>query len=96
MGQGMGMGMGKSQENNQGTGSGNRVADGTLKNAASGGQDVKGDGAFINLPAKQREMIQQALATQLPPEFAAMISQYNKNINSKKPATGGSATLPNR
>jgi hypothetical protein len=58
-----------------------------LKNSASGGQDAKGDGNFINLPPRQREMIQQALSAQLPPEYSAMINQYFKNLNDKKSAT---------
>ena len=48
--------------------------------------DVKGDGAFINLPARQREMIQQALSGTLPPEYGAMIRQYFMNVASGKPA----------
>jgi hypothetical protein len=82
------MGMGMSQERNQGMGMGDRKADGTLKNSASGGQDVKGDGAFINLPQRQREMIEQALTGHLPPEYAGIIRQYYLNLNNKKPAAG--------
>ena len=49
-----------------------------------------GDGAFINLPARQREMIQQALSGTLPPEYGAMIRQYFMNVASGKPAAGNS------
>jgi hypothetical protein len=93
--QGMGMGeqpgmgeqKGPSQENPQAKGKGDREADGKLKNDPSRLQNVKGDGAFINLPARQREMIQQALSDKLPPEFSALIRQYYMNIAGGKPAT---------
>jgi len=96
MGKGMGMqpgdqpGMGEkgpSQENNERKGKGNREADGTVKNTSSRLSDVKGDGAFINLPARQREMIQQALSGTLPPEYGAMIRQYFMNVAGGKPAS---------
>jgi hypothetical protein len=57
-----------------------------LKNTASRLNDVKGDGAFINLPARQREMIQQALSGALPPEYGAAIRQYFMNVAGGKPA----------
>jgi hypothetical protein len=88
MGQpGMGMQPGMGQENPQAKSKGDRqVADGQLKNAASRLGDGKGDGAFINLPARQREMIEQALSGTLPPEYGAMIRQYFMNVASGKPA----------
>jgi hypothetical protein len=87
MGMGMAKGMGMSQERNMGMGTGNRVADGTVKNTPSSGTEVKGDDKFINLPPRQREMIRQALNGQFPPEYDAIIRQYNLNLN-KKPMGG--------
>jgi hypothetical protein len=84
----MGMGMGMAQEMNMGKGTGDRVADGNLKNGASKLNDVKGDGAFINLPPRQREMIQQALSGNLPPEYSALIRQFYQNVATGRPATG--------
>jgi hypothetical protein len=86
---GMEPGMGEkgpSQENNPQRGKGDRQPDGTVKNTSSRLNDVKGDGAFINLPARQREMIQQALSGTLPPEYGAMIRQYFMNVAGGKPA----------
>jgi hypothetical protein len=48
--------------------------------------DVKGDGSFLHLPPRQREMIRQALSEKLPPDYAAMIQQYYINIARGKPA----------
>jgi hypothetical protein len=84
--QGNGKQPGQSQENNQPKGKGDRQPDGVLKNTASRLNDVKGDGAFINLPARQREMIQQALSGALPPEYGAAIRQYFMNVAGGKPA----------
>ena len=70
-----------------GRGTGNRIPDGTAKKTASELVDVKGKGTFLDLPAKQREMIRQALADNLPPEYAAMIQQYYLGIAKGKPAT---------
>jgi hypothetical protein len=33
------------------------------------------------LPPRQRELIRQALASELPPEYAAQIQQYYLNIS---------------
>jgi len=85
---GMGMQPGQAQENNENKGKGDRQADGTLKKSDVKGKLVEGDGAFINLPARQREMIQQALSGTLPPEYGAMIRQYFMNVASGKAAAG--------
>ena len=63
------------------------MADGAGKNAESQGNDVKGDGSFIGLPPRQRELIRQAISDKLPPEYAAIIQQYFVNIAKGKPAT---------
>ena len=62
------------------------MASASLKNAAAQMKEVKGEGAFLHLPLRQREMIRQALSSKLPPEYAAMIQQYYINIASGKPA----------
>ena len=85
-GQGQGQQPGKSQEQNQPKGSGNRIADGQMNNGKSQLADVQGDGAFLYLPPRQREMIRQALSAKLPPEYAALIQQYYVNIARGKPA----------
>jgi hypothetical protein len=74
------------QERNQNQGQGRRVADGAGKNAESQGNDVKGDGSFIGLPPRQRELIRQAVGDKLPPEYAALIQQYYVNVAKGKPA----------
>lgn len=56
-------------------------------NAKAEKLDVKGSSTFVNLPARQRELILQALSEKLPPEHAAQIKRYFENI-----ATGKSAT----
>src|SRR5262249_7764616 len=78
--QGMGQGMGQSQERNQTQGTGNRTPDGKTSNDKSQLANVKGDGGFLNLPPRQREMIRQALNGNVPPQFAGMIQQYNQNL----------------
>lgn len=85
---------GQAQENNQNQGNGNRNADGAAKNAASQLNDVKGDGTFLHLPPKQREMIRQAIGDKLPPEYAAWIQQYYVNIARGKPAAKPVAPEP--
>ena len=62
------------------------MADGKVNNAPSELKDVKGEGLFLHLPPRQREMIRQALSDKLPPEYAAMIQQYFANIAKGKPA----------
>lgn len=71
---------GKSPEKNEPKGSGNRFADGKTSNAAPQLNKVDGDGSFLHLPPRQRDLIRQALSTGLPPEYAAMIQQYYMNL----------------
>jgi hypothetical protein len=54
-------------------------------------RDIKGDGAFIYLPPRQRELIRQALTEKLPPEYAGMIQQYFINL-----AHGQAAPTPSK
>jgi colicin import membrane protein len=75
-----------SPDNNLASGIGDRLADGRLKNASSQLGEVGGDGAFLHLPPRQRDMIRQALSDKLPPEYAAFIQQYYVNIARGKPA----------
>jgi hypothetical protein len=70
-----------------GQGSGNRIADGAGKDDKSLLKDQRGEGAFIHLPPKQREIIRQAMNEKLPPEFEALIQQYYINLSKGKPAT---------
>jgi hypothetical protein len=85
-GQGRNNQPGQSMENNQTRGSGNRLPDGRLKNAPSQSNDMNGEGAFLHLPPRQRELIRQAISDKLPPEYAALIQQYYVNIARGKPA----------
>lgn len=71
---------GPSQEKNEATGAGRRTADGKLANAKARLTNAGGDGSFLHLPPRQRELIRQALSGRLPPEYAAMIEQYYMNI----------------
>jgi hypothetical protein len=80
--------MGKSNEQNTAKGEGDRKADGTVTNKASSGNDVTGEGAFMHLPPRQRELIRQAISGNLPPEYANLIQQYYMNIARGRPATG--------
>lgn len=48
--------------------------------------DVQGEGLFIYLPPRQRELIRQALSEKLPPAYAALIQQYYVNLARGKPA----------
>ena len=84
--QGKKPGKGQAKEKNQAKGTGDRIASASPNNAASQLKEVKGEGSFLQLPARQREMILQALNTKLPPEYAAMIQQYYINIAGGKPA----------
>ncbi len=77
---------GMSQERNDGKATGNRIPDGQLKDAASQLANVKGDGAFLALPPRQRELIRQALSENMPAEYAAMIQQYYLNLSKSKPS----------
>ena len=86
--QGQKPGEGKSQEKNEPKGSGDRFADGKVSNEKAQLADAKdGEGSFLHLPPRQREMIRQARSGRLPPEYAAMIQQYFANIAGGRPAT---------
>lgn len=50
------------------------------KNVKAQSNGVEGDGTFLNLPARQRELIRQTLTEKLPPEYASFIQQYFVNI----------------
>lgn len=93
-GQGKSQKPGKSQEKNETPGKGYRVADGQLNNAGSRSGDVRGEGMFIHLPPRQRELIKQALNEKLPPEYAALIQQYYVNIARGKPASAPAKSKP--
>lgn len=93
-GQGKSQKPGKSQEKNEARGNGNRTADGRRNNAPSRLADMRGDGAFIHLPPRQRELIKQALNEKMPPEYAALIQQYYINIARGKPASAPAKPKP--
>jgi hypothetical protein len=71
-------------KNKQGDPNQNGERDG---NAKAEKLDVKGNSTFVNLPARQRELILQALSEKLPPEHAAQIQRYFENIAGGKSAT---------
>lgn len=54
-------------------------------------RDVVGDGAFLHLPARERELIKQAMSAALPPQYAPLIQQYYVNVARGKPAARPSA-----
>ena len=56
-----------------------------LKNSASSGRDVVGDGGFIHLRKRERDKVQQDAAAQFPAEFRELIKQYNINIKNNRP-----------
>ena len=56
-----------------------------LKNAASAGNNMAGDGGFIHLRKREREKVQQNAEAQFPAEFRELIKQYNINIKNNKP-----------
>jgi hypothetical protein len=93
-GQGKSEKPGKSKEKNEGRSSGDRIADGQKNNAPSQLGDARGDGMFIHLPPRQRELIKQALNEKMPPEYAAMIQQYYINIARGKPASAPAKANP--
>jgi len=76
----------QAQEKNEAPGTGDREPDGSLKNSGSQHNGTAGDGSFLYLPPRQRELIRQALSEKLPAEFSAMIQQYYANIARGKPA----------
>jgi hypothetical protein len=86
-GQGKAQAKGPAQEKNEQKGTGDRVADGKVNNAKSELRDVVGEDNFLHLPPRQRELIRQALAGELPPEYAAQIQQYYLNISGTRPGT---------
>jgi hypothetical protein len=67
-----------------------------LKNAASSGKAVTGDGGFINLRKKERDKVQQNAEAQFPAEFRELIKQYNINIKNNKPAMPAPPMVPGR
>jgi len=73
-------------EKNEGKGLGNRIADGKVSNTASQLLDVNGEGGFLHLPPRQRDMIRQSFAGEMPPEYADLIRQYFVNISRGQPA----------
>jgi hypothetical protein len=75
-------------------GKGDRTPDGKTSNAASRLTDAGGDGSFLHLPPRQRELIRQALSGQLPPEYAAMIQQYFVNIARGRAVPGATPVMP--
>jgi hypothetical protein len=89
-GQGRGQKPGTGLEKNENRGTGQRLADGKVSNAPSKMDQFQGEGSFLHLPPRQRELIQQALGQSLPPEYSAMIRQYYINI-----ARGRPAVMPN-
>lgn len=74
------------QEKSEQLASGDRTPDGVKKDAKVKLNQVEGDGSFLHLPPRQRELIRQALAEKLPPEYATMIQQYFVNVAKGKPA----------
>jgi hypothetical protein len=74
------------QEKSEQVASGDRTPDGVKKDAKVKLNQVDGDGTFLHLPPRQRELIRQALAEKLPPEYATMIQQYFVNVAKGKPA----------
>jgi hypothetical protein len=94
---GMGDAQGKNAqavEKNDGKGDGNRKADGTANNKKAETKDNAGEGSFMHLPPRQRELIRQAMSGNLPPEYANLIQQYYINIARGRPATGAAPTAP--
>jgi hypothetical protein len=88
MAKGQGQGKTRSPSDHPAKGEGNRVASGSSRQEQPAAQfkDVKGDGSFLMLPARQRDLIKQALSEKLPPDYAAMIQQYYLNLARGKPA----------
>jgi hypothetical protein len=74
------------QERSDARGEGNRLADGSLSQGQGRLKETAGEGLFLYLPPRQRDLIRQALSDRLPPEFASAIQQYYRNIGQGKPA----------
>ncbi len=87
---------GPGDEKNDSTGNGDRSADHKLGNAKVRLNNAGGDGSFLHLPPRQRELIRQALSGQLPPEYAAMIRQYYMNIAAGRTGAEAPPALPAR
>jgi hypothetical protein len=85
---------GKSNEKNEAKGEGNRQPNGKLNNAKAQLNNVSGDGTFMHLPPRQRELIRQAISGNLPPEYANLIQQYYINIARGRAATGSAPSAP--
>lgn len=66
--------------------SGDRQPDGSARNPKAQLNNVEGDGSFLHLPPRQRELIRQAMADKLPPDYATLIQQYYVNVAKGKPA----------
>ncbi|HVR87559.1 MAG TPA: hypothetical protein VMU54_24750 [Planctomycetota bacterium] len=78
---------GKGMDSNLSQGKGDRMPDGSQKNAASSLSDAHGTDSFSYLPQRQRDLIRQALSEGLPPEYAAQIQQYYVNLARGRAAT---------
>jgi hypothetical protein len=82
---------GKSDKSSQGDGKDKQAGDPSQNgerdgNAKSEKANVDGKSTFVNLPARQRELIKQALSDNLPPEHAAQIQRYYESIAAGKAA----------
>ena len=77
---------GMGEPRNEGQSEGDKDGPEKLKNSASSGRDVVGDGGFIHLRKRERDKVQQDAAAQFPAEFRELIKQYNINIKNNKPA----------
>ena len=77
---------GMGEPRNEGQSEGDKDGPEKLKNSASSGRDVVGDGGFIHLRKRERDKVQQDAAAQFPAEFRELIKQYNINIKNGKPA----------
>jgi hypothetical protein len=95
-GQGKGDKLAAGKEKNEPLGTGNRTADGKVSSAKSQLSDARGDGSFLHLPPRQREMIRQALSDRLPPEYAPLIQQYFMNLARGRPAAAPNTTPPRK
>lgn len=74
------------QERDNQNATGDRIADGKVNNPKAQLNNIEGDGSFLHLPPRQRELIRQAMADKLPPDYATLIQQYYVNVAKSKPA----------
>lgn len=72
--------------------SGDKPSDGFSQDKTVRRGDAAGEGSFVNLQPRQRELIRQAITDKLPAEYAAAIQQYYVNIARGKPATKPAST----